>query len=105
MMLAAFFAAAAEDATYPTLTGWAAIISAIGVVIVGVLTLFVKRDSKQINNAVNHKAPEDPTLLQYVKSIHTDLREVRADVAALKEASHTHSGSTHDPELHLNDWK
>ena len=63
-------------------TGIAALITSVGVVLIGLGQLWLKRDTKQINKAVNHVA-DGPSLIEMITADHKLGVENRADIVAV----------------------
>jgi shikimate kinase len=67
------------DSFSTNLFGWAAVVTAIGTIIVGTLTVWIKRDSKAINEAVNNREPAQPYIKDDVREVLEQLSEHREE--------------------------
>jgi hypothetical protein len=74
------------DAGAPDWSGIAQLVTACGVIVIGVLTVWVKRDTKQVNRAVNHREnSDDLTLVQMVAENAKIAGSVGGDINAMQE--------------------
>lgn len=66
-------------------TGW----GVIALCLLGLLYIIIQlarglSTQRQINNAVNHRMPSEPTLIAMVSEIHADHRQLRDDVSYIR---------------------
>lgn len=68
------------------MTSTVALVAQIGPILVGLAALWTalrtKKDTRQINNAVNHREPGEETLIELVVNTHRETVGIREDLSA-----------------------